>query len=248
VTDASDSDQGDEPPAGGEAGADDAADGPANGRPLADVSGAVLDAARTMYRRGLVEGTAGNVSGRVDDGTIVVTPSSLPYDGMTLDDLVVVDAEGAVVSGSRSPTSEVGVHLAALARHREAAAVVHCHARHASMFAVAQRPIPAAVDEFVVYVGGDVPVCPYHQSGSDELGRAVAAALDDVSAALMANHGLVTIGGSVDDALHAALVVEHNAHIVWGAGLLGGVVELPDRARKDFAGVYDFTRHHLWRP
>jgi L-fuculose-phosphate aldolase len=219
----------------------------ANGRPLDDVTAAVLDAARTMDRRGLVEGTAGNVSGRVDDGTVVVTPSSLPYDRMTTDDLVVVDPTGAVVAGDRSPTSEMGVHLATLARHPEAAAVVHSHARHASMFAVAHRPIPAAIDEFVVYVGGDVPVCPYHPSGSDELATAVATALDDRSAALMANHGLVTIGGSVEDALHAALVVEHNAHIVWGARLLGDVVELPARARQDFAGVYDFTRHHLWR-
>lgn len=225
----------------------DDAGAPANGRPRADVAAAVLDAAKTMYRRGIVEGTAGNVSGRVDDGTILVTPSSLAYDSMTLDDLVLVDPEGAVVSGERSPTSELPVHLAVLARHPEAAAVVHCHARHASMFAVAHRPIPAAIDEFVVYVGGDVPVCAYHPSGSDALGPAVAGALDDRSAALMANHGLVTLGGSVADALHAALVVEHNAHIFWGAALLGEVVELPAQARTDFAGVYDFIRHHTWR-
>jgi ribulose-5-phosphate 4-epimerase/fuculose-1-phosphate aldolase len=63
----------------------------------------------------------------------------------------------------------------------------------------------------------------------------------------MANHGLVTIGKSVDDALHSALVVEHNAEIVWGARLLGAVAELPDQARTDLAGVYDFVRHHTWR-
>jgi L-fuculose-phosphate aldolase len=218
-----------------------------NGRPLAEVTDAVLAAAKAMYRRGIVEGTAGNVSGRVDDGTIVVTPSSLDYEAMTLDDLVVLDLAGAVVAGERSPTSEKGVHLAALAAHPEAGAVVHCHARHASMYAVAHQSIPAAIDEFVVYIGGDVPVCEYHQSGSDELGAVVAAALGHRSAALMANHGLVTIGKSVEDALHSALVVEHNAEIVWGARLLGGVVELPDKARSDFTGVYDFIRHHTWR-
>ena len=218
-----------------------------NGRPLAEVADAVLAAAKAMYRRGIVEGTAGNVSGRVDDGTVVVTPSSLDYEAMTLDDLVVVDLEGAVVSGSRSPTSEKGVHLAALAAHPEAGGVVHCHAKHASMFAVAHQPIPAAIDEFVVYIGGDVPVCDYHPSGSDELGTAVAAALRGRSATLMANHGVVTIGRSVEHALHSALVVEHNAEIVWGARLLGAVVTLPEKARTDFAGVYDFVRHHTWR-
>jgi L-fuculose-phosphate aldolase len=216
------------------------------GRPLPEVADAVLAAARAMYRRGIVEGTAGNVAGRVDDGTIVVTPSSLSYEAMARDDLVVVDTGGKVVSGHRSPTSELGVHLAALAAHPEAGAVVHCHAKHASMFAVAQQPIPAAIDEFVVYIGGDVPVCGYHPSGSDELAAAVAAALADRSAALMANHGLVTIGKTVDDALHSALVVEHNAEIVWGARLLGTVAELPEKARADFAGVYDYVRHHTW--
>jgi L-fuculose-phosphate aldolase len=218
-----------------------------NGRPLAEVKEAVLAAAKLMYRRGIVEGTAGNVSGRVDDGTVVVTPSSLDYEAMVLDDLVVVDLDGAVVAGDRSPTSEKGVHLAALAAHPEAAAVVHCHGKHASMFAVAHQPVPAAIDEFVVYIGGDVPVCDYHPSGSDELGEVVAAALGDRSAALMANHGLVTIGKSVEDALHSALVVEHNAEIVWGARLLGTVFDLPDKARSDFTGVYDFIRHQTWR-
>jgi L-fuculose-phosphate aldolase len=63
----------------------------------------------------------------------------------------------------------------------------------------------------------------------------------------MANHGLVTIGKSVEDALHSALVVEHNAEIVWGARLLGGVSELPEKATTDFGGVYDFIRHQMWR-
>ena len=217
-----------------------------NGRPLDEVRDAVLAAAKTMYARGLVEGTAGNVSGRVDDGTVVVTPSSLGYPEMTLDDLVVVDLEGNVVAGTRSATSEKGVHLAALAAYPEVGGVVHCHAAHASMFAVAHQPIPAAIDEFVVYIGGDVPVGEYQPSGSAELSAEVAAHLADRSAVLMANHGLVTIGRSVDDALHSALVVEHNAHIMWGAAQLGGVVALPADAQRNFAGVYTFVREQTW--
>src|SRR4029453_2867802 len=94
--------------------------GKPNGRPLAEVKDAARGGAKSMYRRGIVEGTAGNVSGRVDDGTIVVTPSSLDYEVMELEDLVVVDLDGAVVTGERSPTSEKGVHLAALPAHPEA--------------------------------------------------------------------------------------------------------------------------------
>jgi L-fuculose-phosphate aldolase len=217
-----------------------------NGRPLDEVRPAVLAAAKTMHARGLVEGTAGNVSGRVDDGTVVVTPSSLSYEEMTLDDLVQVTLDAEVVSGHRSPTSEKGVHLSVYAAYPEVAAVVHCHARYASMFAVARQPVPAAIDEFIVYIGGDVPVCDYHASGTDGLGPEVAAKLADRSATLMANHGLVTIGKSVDDALHSALVVEHNAHIFWGASALGGVVELPEKAAKDFTNVYRYIRDYTW--
>jgi L-fuculose-phosphate aldolase len=217
-----------------------------NGAPLDEVRVAVLAAARTMYARGLVEGTAGNVSGRVDDGTVVVTPSSLSYEDMTLDDLVVVDLDGNVVSGTRSATSEKGVHLAAFAAYPEVGGVVHCHAVHASMFAVAHRPIPAAIDEFVVYIGGDVPCGEYQPSGSDALPIEVAKHLHDRSAVLMANHGLVTIGKSVDDALHSALVVEHNAKIMWGAQQLGGVVGLPHKTIRDFTGVYQYIRGQTW--
>lgn len=217
-----------------------------NGHPLEEVRPAVLAAAKTMHARGLVEGTAGNVSGRVDDGTVVMTPSSLSYEAMTLDDLVVVTLDGEVVAGHRSATSERAVHLATLAAHAEVGSVVHCHAKHASMFAVAHLPIPAAIDEFVVYIGGDVPVCDYHPSGADELGKEVASKLADRSAALMANHGLVTVGKSVDDALGTALTVEHNAQIFWGARLLGEVVALPPKAVTDFTGVYRYVRDFTW--
>ena len=219
-----------------------------NGHPLDEVRAAVLAAARTMFARGLVEGTAGNVSGRVDDGTVIMTPSSLPYPDMELDDLVQITLDGETVSGHRSPTTEKPLHLATLAAHPEVGGVLHCHAKYASMFAVAHQPIPAAIDEFVTYIGGDVPVCDYHESGHDSLAIAVAAKLGDRSAALMANHGMVCVGKSVDDALHSALVVEHNAHIMWGAHQLGGVVPLPDTALKNFGGVYTFVRGYLWNP
>jgi L-fuculose-phosphate aldolase len=76
----------------------------------------------------------------------------------------------------------------------------------------------------------------------------VASKLGDRSAALMANHGLVAIGKSVEDALHSALVVEHNAQIMWGARMLGGVVPLPDQTLKNFTGVYTFVRDYTWAP
>jgi L-fuculose-phosphate aldolase len=213
-----------------------------------EVKASVLAAAKELLALGLVSGTAGNVSGRVDDERFVMTPSSVGYVTMTLEDLVVVDGGGEVLEGHRSPTSEKALHLECYTRYPEVGGVVHCHAKHSSMFAVAHRPIPAGIDEFVIYIGGDVPCADYRQSGTDELATEVAAHLVDRSAALMANHGLLCVGKDVEDALHSATVVEHNAQIMWGAEALGGVQPLPGKAVADFTGVYGFVRSEMWRP
>jgi L-fuculose-phosphate aldolase len=203
---------------------------------------AVLETAKELLRKGLVEGTSGNVSARMPDGTVCVTPSSIAYETMTLDDLVVVDLDGNVVEGDRGPTSEKALHLACYRAYPEVGGVIHSHARFATMFATVRQPVPAIIEEVVVYVGGDVPVCDYRTTGTDELGEEVAAKLADRSAALLANHGMVTIGSTPAKALHAAAVVERTAEIVWGARALGELHAIPDRVNADFAGVYRMMR------
>ena len=214
--------------------------------PDQEVHEAVPAAAKKMYAKGLVEGTAGNVSGRLSDGNVAMTPSSLSYGAMALEDLVVVDLDGEQLSGERSATTEKSLHLACYRAYPEVRGVVHCHAPHASMFALVHQPIPACVEEFVVFVGGEVRVCDYRTTGTDELAEVVAAGLADRSATLMANHGMVSVGKNAEDALHAALVVEHNAHIVWGARALGEIVPIPEKVNTDFANIYDLIRHQMW--
>ena len=172
-----------------------------------------------------------------------LSPSSVPYDTMTLDDLVVVDLDGNVVEGTRSPTTEKDLHLAALRRYPELGCVIHTHAVYATMFALAHEPIPAVIEEVVVYVGGDVPCCEYKGTGSVELGDEVASHLADRGAALLANHGLVTCGSSPEKALHNAALVERTAKIVWGARAMGATIHpLPEKVNTDMAGVYRFIR------
>jgi L-fuculose-phosphate aldolase len=205
---------------------------------------AVLETAKELLRKGLVEGTSGNVSARMPDGTVCVTPSSIAYETMTLDDLVVVDLDGNVVEGDRGPTSEKALHLACYRAYPEVGGVIHSHARFATMFATVRQPVPAIIEEVVVYVGGDVPVCDYRTTGTDELGEEVATRLVDRSAALLANHGMVTIGATPEKALHAAALVERTAEIVWGARALGRAHPLPEKVNQDFAGVYRFMREN----
>lgn len=213
----------------------------------AEVFEQVVEAALRMYDRGLVVGTAGNVSGRLPDGNVVMTPSSLPYEGMTVDDLVVTDLDGNKVGGNGSPTTEKVLHLDCYKRYPEVGGVMHSHAPHASMFALVREPVPAAIEEVVIYIGGDIPCCEYRTTGTAELGEEVAARLADRSAALVANHGLVAVGKHPLDALHATEVVERTAQIVWGARALGTIAAIPDKVQGDFANVYDFVRHNMWQ-
>jgi len=207
---------------------------------------AVLQATKDMVARGLVSGTAGNVSGRMPDGNVVMTPSSVAYETMTVEDLVVVDLDGQVVDGERGPTSEKALHLACYRNYEEVGGVLHCHATYASMFALVRKPIPAVIEEFVVYVGGDVPIAAYKPTGSDELAEEIATHVGDRSVALMANHGMLAVGRDAGDALHTALCVEHNARIIWGARALGEPVPIPDKNTADFTGVYQYVRGNTW--
>ncbi|WP_420434025.1 class II aldolase/adducin family protein [Candidatus Poriferisocius sp.] len=211
-----------------------------------DVRTQVVAAAKAMDAAGLVVGTAGNVSGREADGTIWLTPSALPYGQMGIENLAAVDLDGNLLEDTARPSTEKAMHLACYRAFPEVGGVVHCHPIHASMFAVAHKSIPAVIEEVIVYLGGDVRVTDYRPTGTDELGEEVVRHLGDRSAVLMANHGMLCIGESPDHALHAALVAEHTARIVWGASRLGDPVDLPERALSDFTGAYTYLRRETW--
>jgi L-fuculose-phosphate aldolase len=205
---------------------------------------AVLDAAKDMLRRGLVEGTAGNISARRSDGNIVITPSSVDYADMVLDDLVLIDPEGAVLQAKdgRHPSSEKGLHLACFSAFDDIGSVIHSHPVWATMFAVSHQPIPACIDEFAVYCGGDIRCADYAASGTPDLGANAVKALEGRGAALIANHGLVAVGPRPDKVLHITALVERTAQIVWGSRALGGPVPIPEEVNRNFAGVYGYLR------
>jgi L-fuculose-phosphate aldolase len=182
---------------------------------------AVLAAAKDMLRRGLVEGTAGNISARREDGNLVITPSSVDYSDMTLDDLVLVDPDGGVLHAAegRSPSTEMKLHLACYQAFDDIGSVIHSHPVWATMFAIAHQPIPACIDEFAIYCGGDIRCSEYAASATPEVGTNAVKALEGRAAALIANHGLVAVGPRPDKVLHVTALVERTAQIVWGQGL-----------------------------
>ena len=207
-----------------------------------EIKAELLWVAQESLRTNLVHGTAGNFSARLPDGNVVMTPSSLPYETMTLDQLVVVDLEGNVVEGTTGPTTEKMLHLACLKAYDDIHAVIHCHAKYCTMFALTRQPIPCAIEEVEVFVGGDVPVANYEFTGSQELADEVSKWVGDRAAVLMANHGLLTVGKSPKDALKIANLVELTAEIIWGARQIGEIVPLPDSTREQMAPYYKMIR------
>src|SRR5580693_8298974 len=191
---------------------------------------AVLAAAKDMLRRGLVEGTAGNISARREDGNLVITPSSVDYSDMKLEDLVLVDPDGGVLHAAegRSPSTEMKLHLACYQAFDDIGSVIHSHPVWATMFAISHQGIPACIDEFSMYVGGDVRCGEYAPSATAEVGEQAVKALEGRGAALIANHGMVAVGPTPDRVLHITALVERTAQIVWGARALGGPVPIPD--------------------
>ena len=212
-----------------------------------DAPAAVLAAAKDMLRRGLVEGTAGNISARQEDGTIVITPSSVDYAEMTLADLCVVDLDGNTLEAAegRSPSSEKLLHLACYRAFDDIGSVIHSHPVYATMFAIAHEDIPACIDEFAIYVGGDVRCTDYAASGTPDVGAAAVKALEGRGAALLANHGMVAVGPRPSNVLHITALVERSAQIVCGARILGAPQHLPAEVNEGFGAIYSsYMRTH----
>jgi L-fuculose-phosphate aldolase len=157
-------------------------------------------------------------------------------------DIAVIDLEGNAVSGDKPASSEKLLHLACYKGFDDITSVIHSHPVYATMFAVARQPIPACIDEFAIYVGGDVPVTEYAMSGTPDVGDNAVAVLKGRGAALIANHGMVAVGPSPNKCLHITALVERNAQIVWGAKALGQIHHLPDSVNATFESYYGFMR------
>ncbi len=154
---------------------------------------------------GLVIGTSGNLSVRADD-LVTVTPSGVALDALTPDDCPVLTLDGELVSGSRAPSSETPMHLS-LYRATGAGAVVHTHSVFGTVVATTLTELPA-IHYNALLLGGTVRVAEYATYGTPELAANVVRALEGRQAALMANHGSVSIGRTLEEAFEATRLLE----------------------------------------
>jgi L-fuculose-phosphate aldolase len=179
----------------------------------------VAAAARRSAHEGLLIGTAGNVSARGGD-RVAVTASGVTLAGCRAEDVTVVSLAGDVVEGELAPTSELSLHLGVYADSPATAAVVHTHAPWSTAVACVLDELPVLHYQQLL-LGGPVRVAPYATFGTPRLATHVRAALVDRSAALMANHGSVAVGSSLDAAVDNALLLEWLAALHHRASALG---------------------------
>jgi L-fuculose-phosphate aldolase len=175
--------------------------------------------ARMMSDTGLVVGTAGNISIRLDD-EIAITPTSIPYELIQPSDLSVLDLAGRQIDGRRPASSEAPLHTQVY-RATDAAAVVHTHSPFATTLACAIDALPAIHYSIHRFGGDTVPVAEYERFGSDALADRVAPLLQDRRGVLLRNHGAVTYGSSLAEAYDLAVLLEWLAEIYWRARQLG---------------------------
>jgi len=182
---------------------------------------------KAMDDKGLNRGTSGNVSARCGEA-MLVTPSGVPASRLTAEQMVLIQPDGSIAAGSLKPSSEWRMHQGLLDRRPDVGAVVHCHSRHATILACANKPIPAVHYMVAVSGGVSVPVAPYATFGSSELAQIVVETLDGRYAALMANHGQIVVAPSLDFALAIAEEIEEQAAVYWGTLAIGGPTLLAD--------------------
>lgn len=176
----------------------------------------VLWGCRLMVERGYLLGTVGNLSARAD-GTdlVVITPTSLSYDTMTEEDLVVVNLNGEIVSGKHQPSIECSMHLGVYRARPELRALVHTHSKYATTVSLIKELdiMPAIDTEQSLYLGGDINIVPFAFPGSKELAEYVKEGIGTKAGLLMANHGALGVGISMKDAVIASDIIERNSEM-----------------------------------
>lgn len=187
---------------------------------ITELRRSVAEAARMVAHKGLVEGTAGNLSARLGDH-IAITATGAELCALTDRDVTVVSLEGEVIEGAFEPTSEIDLHLSVYRNSAlRAGAVVHCHAPYATAIACSLDELPVLHYEQLM-LGGAIRVAPFAVFGTPELADLAMTALQGRKAALLANHGAIAYGKSLKDAVHNTMTLEWMCQLYCRASALG---------------------------
>jgi L-fuculose-phosphate aldolase len=182
---------------------------------------ALVVAYQKLIECGLSGGASGNVSHRMAAG-MLITPTGVEPSELTAPHLVAMSLAGETAINQLLPSSEWAMHAAIYRNRPEVQAIVHCHSRYATILACTRRSVPALHYMIAITGSNEIPVAPYATFGTDELAESVVETLKSKLACLLANHGQVALGCSLDQAMKVAMEVEELSAIYWGSLAIGG--------------------------
>ncbi len=196
----------------------------------------LINIGKRVYDRGYVASNDGNISVRIDNNSVLITPTGVSKGFMQSEDLIILDMNGNLVEGKKKPSSESNMHIQIYKARPDVNSVCHAHPPYATAFAVAGIPLDKMVLPEAVIVLGAVPVVEYGTPSTDELYKSISKYILDYDAFMLANHGALTVGNSLLNAYHKMETLEHNAQIQFIARQLGIVREL---AKKQVSRLFE---------
>lgn len=180
-----------------------------------------------LQAMGYLVGTYGNASARVDGG-LIVTPSRVDYAVITPDDMVTVSDDGRVIAGQRTPSSETSVHRLIIVARPDIGAIFHTHSLYATALSCLHETVPVIVEEQSQVIGAEIRCTRYVPAGQHHaLGEEVARTLGESNAVLLANHGVVACGRTIEEAIFTAQVAERVAQMYLLTRAVGMPIPIP---------------------
>jgi L-fuculose-phosphate aldolase len=190
---------------------------------IEDISERIAKAGRELHEHGLVKGKSGNISAKIPStDTFLIKPSGARMKFLKPEELVLVDLQGNKIRGELKISVETPIHAAIYRARKDVQAVVHTHAPTATAFGIAKTEVlPLQVEVFMLLPNG-VPVVPFEAPGSKALAAAVQKKIENYDAIILENHGIVTVGSTIEDACNLTEMVEEAAKVQFLAMTLAG--------------------------
>ena len=200
----------------------------------------VVKGAKAIYKRNLVDFGEGNVSvrnGRKDE--LFITPSFNNYETLTDDQVVHIKFDGTALSKGKLPSTEATMHTMIYKSRPKVQSVIHTHSPYATMLSVNHMNIPIIMEEQIVFLGGSIDISPFGEAHTEEIGQSALKALGIKNAALLANHGAIVCGKSVEHSVKFAELTEKLAKTYWGALQVGEPKIIPKEQCERFYKLFN---------
>lgn len=215
--------------------------------PELDLRQAIVECGKISYLRHLLTSNDGNISVRMGNDHLLITPSGLCKGRVTADDLLILNLDGDVVSASSglSPSSETSMHLEVYRQRPDVRAVLHAHPIFATALTVADYPLPVDVLPEVLLTLGEIPTTRYATPSSHDDADAIRELIQKHDALLLRQHGSLTVGKDLDAALTSLERIEHVAEVFWRAQMLGKVNRIPDEDKERLSRMREKFRAEM---